>query len=51
MDYESNFVIENGILTKYTGPGGDLVIPEGVKHIRDYTGTFPDDVEFILILN
>ena len=46
MDYERNFEIENGILKSYTGPGGDLVIPEGVKHISDYTGTFPDDVEF-----
>ena len=24
------FVIENGILTEYNGPGGDVVIPEGV---------------------
>ncbi len=29
----SDFVIENGVLRKYTGPGGDVVIPEGVTEI------------------
>ena len=29
----SDFVIENGILRKYTGPGGDVVIPDGVQII------------------
>lgn len=29
----SDFVIENGILTKYTGNGGDVVIPDGVTEI------------------
>ena len=29
----SDFVIENGVLTKYTGIGGDVVIPEDVKEI------------------
>ena len=28
-----DFVIENGILTKYQGPGGDVVIPDGVTSI------------------
>ena len=31
----SDFVIENGVLTKYQGPGGDVVIPEGVTVIGD----------------
>lgn len=31
----SDFVIENGILKKYTGPGGDIVIPEGVTVIGE----------------
>lgn len=31
----SDFVIENGVLTKYTGPGGDVVVPEGVHTIGD----------------
>lgn len=29
----SDFIIENGVLIKYTGPGGDVVIPEGVTEI------------------
>ena len=32
---EDDFVIENGVLTKYTGPGGDVVIPDGVTEIGD----------------
>ena len=31
----SDFVIENGVLKKYTGEGGDVVIPEGVKEIGE----------------
>ena len=34
-----NFVIENGVLTEYNGPGGDVVIPDGVTGIK---GEFPD---------
>ena len=30
MTNTSDFLIENGVLKKYTGPGGDVVIPEGV---------------------
>ena len=33
MSNPSDFVIENGVLKKYTGPGGDVVIPEGVTSI------------------
>ena len=33
MSSANDFIIENGILTKYTGPGGDVVIPEGVTSI------------------
>ena len=29
----SDFVIENGVLTKYTGEGGSVVIPDGVTSI------------------
>ena len=46
MSNLSDFVIDGMLLTKYTGPGGDLVIPEGVKAIRDYAGVFPENVEF-----
>lgn len=33
MSNASDFVIENGVLTKYVGPGGDVIIPEGVTEI------------------
>ena len=31
----SKFVIENGVLLNYHGPGGDVVIPQGVTAIAD----------------
>lgn len=34
MSNPSDFVIENGVLTKYKGPGGDVVIPDGVTSIQ-----------------
>ena len=40
MDYQ----IENGILVKYTGNGGDVVIPEGVMQIKDASRFFRDGV-------
>ena len=33
MSNASDFIIENGVLKKYVGPGGDVVIPEGVTVI------------------
>lgn len=33
MSNASDFIIENGVLTKYVGKGGDIVIPEEVKEI------------------
>lgn len=33
MENKQDFVIKKGVLTKYNGPGGDVVIPEGVKEI------------------
>ena len=33
MSQNSDFVIENGVLRLYKGPGGDVVIPEGVTLI------------------
>jgi len=35
MSNASDFVIENGILKKYVGPGGDVVVPEGVTEIGE----------------
>ena len=36
MSSTNDFEIENGILKKYTGPGGDVVIPDGVTTIEGY---------------
>ena len=33
MSNASDFIIENGVLTKYVGSGEDVVIPEGVTEI------------------
>ena len=33
MSNASDFIIENGVLKKYVGPGGDVVIPEDVTEI------------------
>lgn len=33
MAAEDDFVIENGVLTRYWGPGGDLAVPDGVTEI------------------
>ena len=30
-----DFIIENGVLIKYVGPGGDVVLPEGITRIED----------------
>lgn len=32
---ESDFIIEDGVLTKYNGPGGNVIIPDGVTVIGD----------------
>lgn len=44
---ESDFVIENGVLTKYTGNGGDVVIPDGVTEIG--FGAFSGCVDLISV--
>ena len=36
MSNPGDFVIENGVLKKYKGPGGDVVIPDGVTSIGDW---------------
>lgn len=33
MSNARDFVIENGVLKKYVGPGGDVVVPDGVTEI------------------
>ncbi len=36
MSSASDFIIENGVLTEYVGPGGDVAIPEGVTAIGEF---------------
>ncbi len=36
MSNPSDFIIENGVLKKYVGPGGDVVVPDGVTEIGDH---------------
>ena len=31
MSMQTDFVIKDGVLVKYNGPGGDVVVPDGVK--------------------
>ena len=42
MSNTDDFVIENGVLKKYIGPGGDVVVPEGVTEIgyRAFEGDY-----------
>lgn len=57
MSNTTEFIIENGVLVKYVGPGGDVVIPDGVTEIgaRSFEGrgysirsvTIPEGVETI----
>ena len=55
MSNPNDFIIENGVLKKYTGPGGDVVIPDGVTEIGAFafsgsvikTLSFPDRLEII----
>ena len=35
MSNTNDFAIENGTLKQYVGPGGDVVIPEGVKELEN----------------
>ena len=36
MDDANGFVIEDGVLEEYTGPGGEVVIPKGVTRIGEW---------------
>lgn len=36
MENKQDFVIKNGVLINYTGPGGDVTIPTGVIEIRGH---------------
>ena len=39
VENKQDFVIADGVLTKYTGSGGDVTIPESIKKIIKPLGT------------
>ena len=41
MSNPNDFIIENGMLKKYQGPGGDVVIPENVILYLPYIFMIP----------
>lgn len=45
----SDFVIEKGILTQYTGPGGEVVIPHGVRVIGRWVFQYNQDVQTVVL--
>ena len=49
MSGNSDFVIENGVLMKYNGPGGQVVIPEGVTEVN--SGSVGGQIEEVEMAN
>ena len=48
---DEDFVIEDGVLVKYNGPGGEVVVPEGVTKIGDFAFYGCHDLTGITIPN
>ena len=48
MSNASDFIIENGVLKKYVGPGGDVVIPEGVTAIANWALAKCENIKSLL---
>ena len=46
---DSDFEITDGVLTRYTGSGGDVVIPEGVTSIGDQAFYSCDNLTSVVI--
>lgn len=49
MSNANDFVIENGVLIQYTGPGGDVVIPDGITAIGERAFFMREKVESVWI--
>ena len=45
----SDFTIENGVLKKYNGSGGDVVIPDGVTEIYSFAFSYKSSVTSIYL--
>lgn len=48
---EEDFVIENGVLKKYQGSGGDVIVPDGVTSIGDHAFSRDDSVTSVILPN
>ncbi|MCM1224848.1 MAG: leucine-rich repeat domain-containing protein [Lachnospiraceae bacterium] len=48
---DGDFVIENGVLTKYNGSGGDVVIPDGVTKIGEFAFSACSSLTSVIIPN
>ncbi|MBQ2819900.1 MAG: leucine-rich repeat domain-containing protein [Clostridia bacterium] len=51
MNALSDFVVENGILTKYNGEGGDVTIPEGVTELARGVFSWSESIKSIALPN
>ncbi len=49
MNNRNDFVIENGVLKKYIGSGGDVVIPDAVTAIGKEAFDCCDDFKSVII--
>lgn len=49
MSSAKDFVIENGVLVKYAGEGGDVVIPDGVTQLSDYVFSRNENLKSVRI--
>lgn len=49
LESQGEFAIVNGILIEYQGEGGDVVIPEGVTYLGDYSFLWDSSIENVII--
>ena len=51
MSNLKDFIIENGVLTKYVGKGGNVVIPDGVTSIGNWAFSRSTNLNSIVMPN
>lgn len=49
MSNPGDFVIKNGVLKKYKGPGGDVVAPDGVTRIDNFVFQYQNNVKSVSV--